>query len=568
MLYPSLLPALRDVLEPIRQRKRVDEVVRLILEKACSLARATHGCFVLVDHETRRLTIAQVFGADWTAEKRLCHLAIGQGLTGRVAATGQPLLCVDTEKDPNYYPLFDHVRSELIVPVVVKDRVWGLINIDGLTPNAFDETTLQLLTVFAELAAFAITLRLEMSEQDRLYKKLLQSEKLASLGEALAGIAHEINNPLTAILSYASLLEMQAHDAAERDALGIIVSESKRAATLIKGVLEFSRKETGQRELTDMNALVREVVALRQFQSKSPQVKLVVHPGSSRCQVMACPQQLKQVLLNLVANAEHAISPSAPDGTVTLSVSDHGAHVQVTVRDNGRGIPAEARKFIFDPFFTTKGPGEGTGLGLSIAYSIMEAHGGSIRLTSSTPAGTVFTLRLPLVASEIHPPRISLASASNTTPAPLRGRVLLVDDEPHILEPIAAYLNSLTIDVCQAHCGQSALKLLQARPVDVVISDIRMPGMDGLQLYAAARQLDPNYEHRFVFISGYLLRESTNSFLATTGLPYLEKPFSFDELRRVLAPFLRTAKPFPSAQVPAAVPTVETDRFAPIERAS
>lgn len=545
ILHPSLLPALRDVLAAIRQRQRVDDVVKLILERACALADAAHGSFVLVDHEAGRLSIGQVFGADWTSEKKLCQLPIGQGLTGRVASTGQPLLCPDTTLHPDYYPLFDHVRSELVVPVFVDNKVWGLINIDKPTPHAFDQTTLKLLTVFAELAAYAITLRLELSEQDKLYQKLLQSEKLASLGEALAGIAHEINNPLTAILGFTSLLELEPLGKSATNAVHVIRSESERAAVLIKGVLEFSRKESGRRQFADLNDIVRQVVALKKFHFKNSPLKLVVSYEDAHCPVSVCPQQIKQVLINLITNAEQAM-PEKRTGVITLTVGAQSDRVFVLVADNGAGIPTESRRFIFDPFFTTKAPGQGTGLGLSIAHSIMEAHGGRIRLGSSSAAGTAFILELPL-ASEAA--MLLEANPAALADASLAGRVLVIDDEPHILEALTAYLTLFNLKVHSATDGRTALARLASHRFDVIVSDIRMPVMDGIELYDRARQFDPRYEKRFVFMSGYLLRENTKAFLATSGVPYLEKPFSFDELRRMIAPYL----PAPLVEAPAPV---------------
>lgn len=544
MLQPNLLPGLLEVLESIRQKRRIEDVVGLILEKACGLAHAAHGSFVLVDHTARRLTIANVYGSDWTLEHRLCQLAIGQGLTGKVAASGRPMLCRDTVCDPDYYPLFDYVRSELVVPVIVSNRVWGVINIDGRAPGAFDDHTLELLTIFAELTASAITMRLEMAEQRKVYQKLLQSEKLASLGEALAGIAHEINNPLTAILGYAYLLDQEQDPAALRNSTAIITAEAQRAADLIRGLLEFSRKETGRRELVFIGDVIAQVVALKKYQLKMNNVKLLISHEGDPCPVSVCPQQIKQVLLNLITNSEQAFGSNRKDCVVDIAVKRSASHVVLQVSDNGMGIPSSVTNQIFDPFFTTKPPGQGTGLGLSIAHSIMEAHGGTIALAHSSPAGTTFTLTLPLaipVLSEIVP--IDALPATGSTPEMLSGRILLVDDEPAILDSVAAYLTMRQISVQRAGSAEAALQLLQHETYEAVVSDIRMPGMDGIKLYYATCRLNPVYERRFVFMSGYFMRDSVQSFLSSTELPCLEKPFPFDELCRALAPLLNGSEP-------------------------
>lgn len=531
-LQLRLLPVIREVLESIRQKRGFEEIAGDILEKACGLANAVHGSLVRLDAESKRLTITHVFGSDWTLEKRLCQLSVGQGLTGRAAASGQPLLCRDTAADPDYFPLFDYVRSELIVPVVVHDKLWGLINIDGNKPDAFDDDTLLLLTVFAELVSYAITLRVEISEQDKLLRKLLQSEKLAALGEALAGIAHEINNPLTAILCCASLLENDRQTPAEKSALNAIKSEAQRAADLICSLLEFSRKETGRREVVPVAQVIEEVIQLKRLQRRGREVPIDFVAGPGDLAVHVCRQQLKQVLLTLFNNSEQAIPTSRADGLIRIAVASFRDRAQIFVSDNGSGIPPELQKQVFDPFFTTKAPGEGTGLGLSVAHAIIEAHGGSLWLADSTSHGTTFAIELPVADASLEsapPPALELIP-----PSALSGRILLVDDEPNILEALTAFLQLSQLEVRTAGNGHAALELLARENFDLVITDIRMPGMDGLDLYENATRLNRSYERRFIFMSGFLLGKSVKTRLAATGLPYMEKPFSLDEFRRML----------------------------------
>ncbi len=533
MFHLHLLPAIDEILKAIRRKQSIDDVLHLILEKACHLAHAAHGSFALVDHEAGRLTISNVCGSDWTTEKKLCQLLIGQGLTGKAAAHGLPLLCRDTLEDPDYFPLFGYVRSELVVPVVVKDRVWGVINIDDAAPNAFDDGTLELLVVFAELASSAITLQLEIADQERLYRKLVQSEKLASLGEALAGIAHEINNPLTSILGFSSLLS-NAPGLSERDqrAADVIANEAQRAAGLIRGLLDFSRKNTGARELIDVHVLVQKAVALKRCQLHQDRATLQVTPPGGPCLVRVCSQQITQVLHNLITNAEQALAKDRTDGLIRISFERRPDTVLIRVSDNGTGIPRDAQERIFDPFFTTKGPGEGTGLGLSICHTIMAAHNGAIHLTESSARGTTFTLELPppeagAIQVESNPP----FRAPNIVPGI---RVLIVDDESYISEAFSAYLSQREIEVHTTNSAAGALTMMEKEKYNLVLSDVRMPDMDGLEFHETACRLHPRYNRRFIFMSGYLLHERIKTHLVATGLPYLEKPFSFDELYRTI----------------------------------
>ncbi len=547
-----LLPAIDEILKAIRRKQSLDDVLHLILGKACQLAQAAHGSFALVDHEARRLTLSNVFGSDWTTKKRLCQLEIGQGLTGKAAATGEPILCRDTHNDPNYFELFSYVRSELVVPVMVKDRVWGVINIDGPVPDAFDDSTLELLVVFAELASSAITFQLEVADQDRLYRKLVQSEKLASLGEALAGIAHEINNPLTSILGFSALLGQAPGLApSEQRAANVIAAEAQRAAGLIRGLLDFSRKETGARELVDAHTLVQKAANLKRYQLRQSNVKLQVSRPEETCPVYVCSQQITQVLHNLITNAEQAMPKGRTNGQVRITLESNPATVRILVADNGAGIPEAVREKVFDPFFTTKAPGEGTGLGLSICHTIMAAHEGTIQLTDTSAGGTTFALELPradpaaLSRPESAPP--FRRPEPGAAPAEAAARVLIVDDEAHIAEALSAFLAQQRYEVRTAPNAITALELLDREAFDLVLSDVRMPGMDGLEFHEAAGRRHRRYKQRFIFMSGYLMHARVKAHLAATGLPCIEKPFSFDELRRTIARHLEVVGPLARA---------------------
>lgn len=551
MDYNPIAPAVRDVLTAIRHRKRVDEIVELILDRSCQLCNAVHGSFITVDEPSQRLTITSTHGSDWTMEAQACTLKIGQGITGRVAQTGIPYLCRDTTKDTHYYSLFDYVRSELAVPVIVTDKIWGIINIDGLMPHAFDDNTLATLNVFAELAAFAITLRIELNEQERLQRHLIQSEKLASLGEIIAGIAHEINNPLTSILSNASLLTLNRGGLRDAASIHAILEESRRCAELVRNLLSFSRQEAGAKEIIGINEIISQVCSIKKYQLKVNNIKLVTETDPISYPIFVIPAQIQQILLNLVNNAEHAIPPSRLDGLVHIAVRRDGEQIKIRVRDNGGGIAPEVQQFIFDPFFTTKPVGEGTGLGLSIARSIAEAHGGNLSIETSSPQGTTFCLELPLAMSPEtprttavnDPPAVTFTAPSSTTSGGQScGRALLIDDEPLILEALADYLGMQHIAVTTMIDSRAALELLRKESFDVIVSDIRMPGLDGLQLYEQARAIDKRYATHFVFMSGDLVRETTKAFVASTGCICLKKPFTMESLHKNILPYLQTVK--------------------------
>jgi signal transduction histidine kinase len=532
--------AIREVLTAIRQRKRVEEILEMVLSYSSDMGNAAHGSIVTIDHNEQKLIITSVRGDDWTLEKQMCQLSLGEGLTGHVALTGKPYLCPDTRIDPNYFPLFDNIRCELIVPIIVEERVWGLINLDGREPECFDDSTLSTVALLAELASFAIKLRLDLTEQERLQRHLIQSEKLASLGETIAGIAHEINNPLTAILSNAQLLALRRGGPADEASINSIVLEAKRTADLVKNLLAFSRKESKKREVIGVNELVKQAVNLKRYQLKVNNIQLISEPCEISYPVLVTAQQMQQVLLNLLNNAEQAIAKTDHSGVIRVEAGRRGETVYITVTDNGVGIPAHVLPFIFDPFFTTKNLGEGTGLGLSIAHTLIENHGGTIS-AKSEPGNTVFTIELPMARSPKMP-----GDVKETQPLPVQasrktkrpGRVLVVDDETAIVDAICEFLDLQNIVTDKANDGGEALQLLGKHRYDAIISDIRMPGVDGPELYERSVAMDPGYKTRFLFMSGDLVRDSTQGFVSSLNCPCLAKPFALQVLYQNLEPLL------------------------------
>jgi len=547
--------AIREVLTAIRQRKRVEEILEMVLSYCSELANGVHGSIVTVDHNSQKLIITSVRGQDWTLEKQMCQLSLGEGLTGHVALTGKPYLCPDTRVDPNYFPLFDNVLCELIVPIIVEEKVWGLINIDGLEADTFDDSTLNTIALLAELASFAIKLRLDLTEQERLQRHLIQSEKLASLGETIAGIAHEINNPLTSILTNAQLLALRRGGAADETSISAIVLEAKRTADLVKNLLAFSRKESKKREVIGVNELIKQAINLKRYQLRVNNIQLIAEPSEVSFPVLVTAQQMQQVLLNLLNNAEQAIAKTERPGIIRVECGRRGENVFITTTDNGTGIPAHILPFIFDPFFTTKSLGEGTGLGLSIAHTLIENHGGTIS-AKSEPGHTVFTIELPMARSPKAP-----QTMKETQPLPnpkhpkskRMGRVLVVDDESSIADAICEFLDLQNVTTDKAGDGKEALELLGKNRYDAVISDIRMPGIDGPQLYEKATSIDPYYKTRFLFMSGDLVRDTTQSFVSSLNCPCLAKPFALQVLYQHLAPHLEQLSK-PSANRPPVLP--------------
>jgi two-component system NtrC family sensor kinase len=270
----------------------------------------------------------------------------------------------------------------------------------------------------------------DMTQEREMRLRLMESDRLAAVGELVAGVAHEVNNPLSSISAFAQLLLRDDLSPAHRESIEVIRAETTRASQVVKDLLTFARRSDPQREPLDLNGVVARTLRLRQYQLAEASVRVRQELAPELPSVLGDARQLQQVCLNLLTNAVHAMTPQG-SGTLTLRTSHANDVVLLEVSDTGPGISAGARPHVFEPFFTTKGEGEGTGLGLSVSYGIVKAHGGTIEVADTGPTGTTFRVRLPAVSA-----RSGLRATPSDAQMPvlrsaLAGlRLLFVDDEP------------------------------------------------------------------------------------------------------------------------------------------
>ena len=375
--------------------------------------------------------------------------------------------------------------------------------------------------------------RRKMEDQGRdLSQQLLQAEKMAALGQTVSGVAHELNNPLATILTWAERLAARPIDADTKRGLETIRSESERAAKIVRNLLTFARKRNTTRALVDLNSIVRETLALRAYEQRVSNVTTIEALASGLPQVFADPHQVKQVLLNLIINAEQAMLTAHGRGTLVARTwyDDADEMVLLEINDDGPGVPAEAQTRIFDPFFTTKASGKGTGLGLTVVYAIVQEHGGQIRVTSTPGSGASFYVSFPAAAgprrpspAPVHapPPHIAAGSA-----------VLVVEDEPALAAAVADALTDAGYRVERAADGKEALECIDARVFDLVICDLRMPRVDGPSFYRVLCERKPALARHVIFVTGDIAGTDAERFLAETGCRWLPKPFRLNDLLR------------------------------------
>lgn len=386
----------------------------------------------------------------------------------------------------------------------------------------------------------------KQAEQEiaRQREALHQSEKLAALGSLLAGVAHELNNPLSVVVGQSVIMEDTARDDRTRARAARIHKAADRCARIVKTFLALARRRPPQRTEVDFNDIVEASLDLVDYALKADGIVVVRDPAPDLPRFLADADQLNQVVTNLIVNARQAMTENPRERRlhVRTAFDPDTGHAVLEVADNGPGVPADIRSRIFEPFFTTKPMGVGTGVGLSMCHNIVDAHGGAVSIEDTPGGGATFVVRLPAAvqAGAALPERLPAESLPEVGPC----RILIVDDEPEIALTIADFLEPAGHIIDVAENGSDALARLEVdRPYDLIVSDLRMPELDGPGLYREVRARWPELASRFVFLTGDTLSISVQGFLSETGVPVVEKPVTGSELHAVVARMAKRGAP-------------------------
>jgi two-component system cell cycle sensor histidine kinase/response regulator CckA len=370
-----------------------------------------------------------------------------------------------------------------------------------------------------------------------LYSQLLQAEKMAALGQTISGVAHELNNPLATILNWAERLTQQTTlDESVRRGLETILSESERAARIVRSLLTFARKRQTTRAMVDVNQVTRETLALRAYEQRVNNVAVIEALAAGLPQVFADGHQIQQVLLNLVMNAEQAMLAANGRGTLVVRTwHDAGQEsINLEINDDGPGIPDDLQPKIFDPFFTTKEVGQGTGLGLTVAYAIVQEHGGRIRLESRANRGASFYVELPVSGARLPSAATARGRLVPTASAPASGSILVVEDEAALAAAVIDALRDAGFTVDYAADGEQALLKIAGQAFDAVVCDLKMPRLDGKAFYRALATAAPALVKRVIFVTGDVAGTKAEEFLEESGCRWLAKPFRLADLLRTV----------------------------------
>lgn len=489
----------------------------------------------------------------------------GKGLIGWVAEQAEPFLL--DEGSERTFPgdgegPDGRLRAAMVVPLTVHGDVLGVLLV-GITSGIqrYGQPDVQLLQVFAGIlaashrtGALVNELKQSLKRNEETQMRLLQAEKLAALGELMAGISHELNNPLSVIVGQSELLMEQdvSEDVSRR--LMTVQQEATRAKQLIENLLRVARGGEPRRERVRLDEVVRQSVALLRYQLDTDSITIFEDHPDELPLTHLDPFAVQQMVFNLVNNARQALQEMDPSrrslviGTRLLPDGPPDGHgpspaLHLFVKDTGPGIPPEHLHRIFEPFFTTKGIGRGTGLGLSICYRAVREHGGRVEASNEPDGGARFDIWIP--AENVSPEPAEPAGLSvSEAPIPItagEATILVVDDERKIQELLAEALGLIGHRVVGAYNGKEALRLLKGTRPDVIVLDLKMPIMDGQTFFAHLKEDHPDLVRRVFFLTGDTLSRDARTFLEFSGRPYLSKPFTLQSLRDAVNGVLREA---------------------------
>jgi PAS domain S-box-containing protein len=407
----------------------------------------------------------------------------------------------------------------------------------------------------------------DLTEQERLQAELLQAQKMEALGQLISGVAHELNNPLSAIIAFSQLLRTDdrlpadmTHDA------DLLMQEADRTRRIVQNLLDFARQRRPERQSASLKDLIERTLELHAYALRAGQIDVHLELPDDLQPVHVDPGQIQQVLLNLTLNAIQAIRSTGRPGSITISAetvrrarAEHG--IRLRVHDEGPGISIEARSHLFEPFFTTKPVGEGTGLGLSVSYGIVAAHGGRLWFEPGLERGATFMLELPAGSSPSSPASpapgaepaavrpssaarrpVALALEPTTRNGRREAHILAVDDEASVRSLLERALTRGGHSVTVAASGAEALQKVAEEDFDLLLVDHRMSGMDGVDFYQRMVELRPELRNRAVLMSGDTLNPALQQFAAASGVRMLAKPFDVTSLMEVIEEELARAE--------------------------
>jgi PAS domain S-box-containing protein len=508
----------------------MDDAVRLITQ---TLEMEYCGVLELLPN----LSMVLRAGVGWE-QGTVGHATVGAGvesLAGYILLAGQPVVVEDLSTETRFRSgswLHDHgAASGISVIIHGQSRLFGVLEAHTACSRTYSTDEVYFLQAVAQVLATAV-------ERMRTEAALHQTDKLATMGSLLAGVAHELNNPLTVILGQTELLLGLCPQGPIMERIDRLSKAAERCARIVKNFLALARQHPPERQQVQLNQVAREAVELLAYPLRVDNVEIIWDLTDQLPWIWADSHMLYQVVANLIANAQQAmhITPPPRRLTITTRAEVSSGGVILVVADTGPGVPAELQARIFEPFFTTKPPGQGTGLGLSLCQGIIGSHGGTMRVESPQGRGATFIVELPVGTHQTE--TATLSHAPGMRPPVKRKHILVLDDEPEVVGILAELLSIDNHLVDTATTAAMAMDKLQQRPYDLILSDLRMPETDGATFYRELQRHHPALCQRVIFLTGDSLSPESRTFLEQTVVPTLGKPVTLTELRSAVQQLL------------------------------
>ena len=405
------------------------------------------------------------------------------------------------------------------------DWVW-ILNNDMIFTRDTEGKPLQTIGV-----ALDITDRKQAEEREKeLQKELNLASRLASVGQMAAGIAHEINNPLTGVVGFSDLLMKKDIPEDIRKDIKIIYDGAQRVAGITSRMLAYARQYNPEQTTVDINDIIKTTLAMRAYEMESSNIKVTTQLASDMPLTFADAGQLQQVFLNIVLNAEIEMIKAHGKGSLSVKTERIDNTIRVSFKDDGPGILKKNLERIFDPFFTTREVGQGAGLGLSVSHGIVTQHGGKLYAQSRLGKGTTFFVELPIItkAEQLKFAEPTAGEVKRVSAA----RILVVDDDPIVQQFLNEILTEEGHEVEIIDNGNDALERLESENYDLILLDIKLPGISGIDLYNQLQKKAKSLARRVLFITGDTMSKSTKAFFSKTRVPYITKPFNTEQLEK------------------------------------
>jgi PAS domain S-box-containing protein len=517
----------------------LDEILNLTLRQVVSLFGAESGAVYLSDSDVPTYRRRAAWGPRSRDKSRPAEISFAEGFGDLITRSRAEVITAE------YLPhltgaVADFIRSSsdgswIWVLFWGKDSPIGMMGLRSHVEYEYSSGEENLLVAISRQLATTIE-KVRLYEETckayedlrRTQEQLLQSEKMSAVGQLIAGVAHELNNPLTAILGYAQLLESEGLNERAQDYVGKMFKQAQRTHRVVQNLLSFARQRKPERSEVDVRKVLEETLTLRDYDLKVNHIAVEKDLGAEPAMVVADPHQIEQVFLNIINNAVDAVLETGRSGKLKIRVFCDGVFVAAQFADDGPGIKDPKR--IFDPFYTTKNVGKGTGLGLSICYGIVKEHGGDITARNASEGGAVVEVRLPVAA-----PALAGAKAAPVAPpkreGAIQGRILLVEEEEAVLEFERDVLTGAGANVVTASRSEDLKTRLLSEPFDAVIMSGKMPGdWHAKEAWSWLQQNCPGMEHHTLFTFANIDQSDERTFLQENNIPCLVKPFEVADL--------------------------------------